>query len=42
MADRPPPPLPPAVKDAVIRLAEALARMAARMDHERVEAERKP
>lgn len=35
-------PLPAAVKEPVIRLAETLARMAARMDHERVESEGKP
>lgn len=32
----------PAAKETLIRFAEALARMAARMDHERVEAQRKP
>lgn len=37
-----PTPLPPAIKQAIIQLAEALARAAARMDHERVETARKP
>ncbi len=35
-------PLPPAIKQAIIQLAEALARAAARMDHDRDEAARKP
>lgn len=37
-----PAPLPEIVKEAIIRLAESLARTAARMDHERAETDRKP
>lgn len=37
-----PQPLPPVIKQAIIQLAEALARAAARMDHDLDEAARKP